>query len=303
MAVYNAGPFLRPAIEGVIAQDFEDWELIAIDDHSTDGSFEQLKSFRDERIRILRNETNKGNVYTRNRGIGEARGELVAMHDHDDISDPRRLGRQVRFLTRHTAYGMVGTGFWRMDASGAAYRRVTVPASDIAICRTMVTSNPISSGSVMIRRRLVQHLGGYREFFPAEDYDLWIRVAQVALIANLPDALYYWRIHDRAASSTRSVQQEQVARSLRDQIQQRWLDEAHYVGGAGLDSGIPERVTRYARARARACVSPVGQSRPRRLMFFAGMSCPALRAGESAGLLLGDGFRLGADAVRRRFHR
>src|SRR5262245_21907442 len=108
--VYNRVQYVAVAIESILAQHFTNFELLLIDDGSTDGSLEVLRSYTaDPRVRLLRNESNLGIPRTRNKGVALARGEYVAMLDSDDYAYPTRLGRQVDFLDRHPDYALVGT--------------------------------------------------------------------------------------------------------------------------------------------------------------------------------------------------
>ena len=99
--VYNREAYVGAAIESVLRQSFQDFEILLIDDGSTDLSVEVLRSYDDRRIRVVRNERNLGQPETRNRGLALARGQYVAMLDSDDVARPDRLSRQVAFLDRH----------------------------------------------------------------------------------------------------------------------------------------------------------------------------------------------------------
>src|SRR5262245_820186 len=101
MAAYNGGNLIRESINSVLAQSFTDFEMIIIDDCSTDDTPEVLRSYTDQRLRILRNEVNLGVVGTRNRGLEEAHGDYIAILDQDDVSRPNRLAAQVAYLDSH----------------------------------------------------------------------------------------------------------------------------------------------------------------------------------------------------------
>src|SRR5258708_7569819 len=109
MPVYNAAPFVREAVESILAQTLGDFELIMIDDASTDGSPEILARFTDPRCRLLTNANNLGAAETKNRGIAEARGEFLAFLDADDVATPQRLARQLEWLRAHPAVGLLGS--------------------------------------------------------------------------------------------------------------------------------------------------------------------------------------------------
>ena len=120
MGAYNGERFLRPAIESILNQTFRDFELIVIDDCSTDATPRILREFKDDRMRVVRNERNLGIAKTLNKGIAIARGEYVALQDHDDLSQPDRFSKQVAFLETHPRVGMVGSRVNLIDESGVA---------------------------------------------------------------------------------------------------------------------------------------------------------------------------------------
>jgi len=120
MAVYNAARFLREAIASILTQTYRDFEVIVVDDASSDDSLSILHSFGDPRMRIIRHHTNVGAALSRNDALIAARGELIAIMDADDVCAPTRLERQVAFLDVHPEVGLVGCGVYdNIDASGA----------------------------------------------------------------------------------------------------------------------------------------------------------------------------------------
>ena len=124
--VYNRRAFIGPAIESMLAQTFEDFELLIVDDGSTDGGLEIMRSYEDPRVRVVANERNQGIPKTRNRGLELARGEYIALLDSDDVSVPDRLARQVEFLDRNPLYAEVGAWSQAMDESGTPLRSVKI---------------------------------------------------------------------------------------------------------------------------------------------------------------------------------
>src|ERR1039457_4802694 len=130
MGAYNGERFIRTAIESILNQTFRDFELIVIDDCSTDSTPQILREFNDDKLRVVRNERNLGIAETLNNGIAVARGEYVALQDHDDISLPARLECQVAFLDRNTQVGMVGSGCSVIDEVGTLVAHVPVEYDD-----------------------------------------------------------------------------------------------------------------------------------------------------------------------------
>jgi glycosyltransferase involved in cell wall biosynthesis len=210
MPVYNAGRYLGPAIESILQQTFRDFELLIVNDASTDGCEEILRSFSDNRIRILENENNLGLAKSLNRGLQAAAGELIARQDADDLSHSKRLESQVQFLRAHPDIALVGTQALIIDESGR-YKRVLLdrPHEHIAIKWDLLFDNSFVHTSVMFRKTIVRdNLGGYDPSYAAcEDYELWSRIAEVCHVANLPHHLVSHRMH---SSSKREVTEQSV---------------------------------------------------------------------------------------------
>src|SRR5665213_836599 len=119
MPVHNGGEFLKDAIDSILSQTWKDIELIIIDDGSTDTSADIIKSYRDDRIKSIR-QTNHGLAYTLNKGLGLAKGDFIARMDQDDISLPSRLEKQMQYMAYNTKLGVLGTFFTYMDEQGSS---------------------------------------------------------------------------------------------------------------------------------------------------------------------------------------
>jgi glycosyltransferase involved in cell wall biosynthesis len=204
LAVHNGGPLLDEAIHSILSQTFGDFELLVIDDGSTDDSYKRAAAFNDPRIRIIRNETNIGLTRSLNRGLAEARGEYVARQDADDISRPNRFAAQMQFLRENRDVVLVGTSAVRINPKGAKIGTNDMPTTHEAIRWASLVDNPFLHTSVMFRRAVVQQeCGGYdEEFSVCQDYALWTRIAAKHRVANLPERLVLMREH--ANSMTRS---------------------------------------------------------------------------------------------------
>lgn len=202
LPVHNGGAYLDAAVRSILGQTFPDFELLAIDDGSTDGSGEVLRGYRDPRLRLVENSRNLGIVETLNRGLSLARGEYIARMDSDDISLPERFERQSRFLDAHPEVGVVGTSGGLIDGREESLGSFRYPLSHEAICFSLHFFNPLAHPSVMMRREVVLSSGGYRSVglsrgetsFP-EDYDLWWRLSDLTRLANLPNRLLLLRKH------------------------------------------------------------------------------------------------------------
>lgn len=193
MPVYNGMPFLPDAIDGVLAQTLEALELILVENGSTDGSGAVVRAAaqRDPRVRVLSFARPLGIVGAANAGIRAARAVLVARHDQDDLSDRRRLERQVAALERDPLAVAVGAICDGIDAHGRRIR----PADRWRLLRRSPLP-PFPHGSVCIRREAFERAGGYREGTHTwEDIDLFLRLSRLGRVLVVPEALYHYRYH------------------------------------------------------------------------------------------------------------
>jgi GT2 family glycosyltransferase len=209
MPNHNGGPWLAEAVDSVLAQTLADFELLVIDDGSTDGSPELLDRYArlDPRVKLIR-QPRRGLTEALNRGLAAARAPLFARLDSDDIARPMRLQRQAAFLDAHPDIGLVGSWARQIDVNGRP-RGERKPRTDPAdLARDLERANPFVHSSIMARTGLLRGLGGYRPVFEAaEDYDLWLRLAEAAEVANLPEFLISYRMHDGAVSQRKALRQ------------------------------------------------------------------------------------------------
>jgi glycosyltransferase involved in cell wall biosynthesis len=196
MAVFNGEKYLRQAIASILTQTFGDFELLIVDDGSTDRTGEIVRSYRDPRLRLIENGRNLGLSRSLNSAIAQARGRYIARLDADDVAEPARFEQQVRFLERHGDVAVVGCQYHIIAADGRITGHRRVPCSDIEIRWMLDFCTPFAHSSVMMRRQaLQQEPGPYDEsLFYAMDYDLWIRLAERGRLANLGDVLLRWRM-------------------------------------------------------------------------------------------------------------
>lgn len=211
MSMRNAAQFLAPAICSVLAQSLNDFEFLILDDGSTDDSLAIAQGFaeQDPRIRIIARE-NRGLVTSLNQLLAEARAPLVARFDADDICLPDRFAQQASFLTAHPDHGLVGANTLMIDALGqpAPNPPFTRPISDAQLRESFESGPNLCHSVVMYRRDLVLALGGYRAAYRhAEDYDLWLRLAEVTKLANLPQPLLRYRLSPDQVSARHVVEQ------------------------------------------------------------------------------------------------
>jgi glycosyltransferase involved in cell wall biosynthesis len=189
LAARNEADAIGAAIGSIREQTFERWELIVVDDGSTDGTRDVVEAVGDPRIRLLVRPVS-GLPRSLNAGIAEARAPLVARQDADDISLPNRIERQVAFLDERPDVGVVGTAWIEMDRADAVVQpRTRVVAGRL---NDVITKfNPVAHTTAMFRRELVEGVGGYDERLPyAADYDLWLRLAAAgSTLWNLDETL------------------------------------------------------------------------------------------------------------------
>ena len=205
LPVYNAEAYVREAVESILAQSFTDFELIAINDGSTDGSGAILRELaaRDTRI-VLVERPNDGLVSALNSGIKIARADLIARMDADDVSMPERFALQHDRMVQEPELAVLGSFIRVMDKAGDIIRLGEYPLTPKAVARCLEHGGcPVAHPAVMMRRDAVLKVGGYRKAFcHAEDYDLWLRISDLGYaIASLPQPLLNYREHGANVSA------------------------------------------------------------------------------------------------------
>jgi len=203
IAVYNGERFLREALDSVLAQTFTDFELLVVNDGSTDETATILESYSDGRIRIITNRRNIGVVGSLRRGLNYARGEYIARIDADDIALPERLEKQVEYLDLHPEVGMVSSRCLVIDGDGRLVSSSSAQTPE-EIYYLLAFHDPIYNPTVTFRKALVLSLGGYGDdsVNRVEDYDLWVRISRRAKIVELDEILAQYRIHSANLTNT-----------------------------------------------------------------------------------------------------
>lgn len=195
LSVRNGGADLPKAISTIIEQTFGNFELIAINNGSTDETGSFLDRIEDPRVRVY-HQADAGFAAALNRGISLARGRYIARQDHDDWALPTRIEKQVRFLDAHPDYGLIGTRAEIWIGDRPTERVHDHPTEDAALRFELLFNNPFVHSSVMMRKAALDQVGGYstdpaRQ--PPEDYELWSRLARCCRVTNLPERLTIYR--------------------------------------------------------------------------------------------------------------
>lgn len=203
--VYNRRRFVAEAIDSVLAQTFEDFELLLVDDGSTDGSQTVVRQYDDPRVRLIENSENLGIAAARNRGIEAACGEYVAFLDSDDRALPARLTQQVAFLDRHSDVAAVGSWIRWIDDTGTARGKTKRKASDPdQIAAERLFRSCLENSTATARTDVLRAYPHREDYRLGSDYDLWARIAADYRLAALPQVLVERRQHDSQASDDRS---------------------------------------------------------------------------------------------------
>jgi glycosyltransferase involved in cell wall biosynthesis len=217
LPVYNSQRYLRLAIESILTQTFDDFELLALDDGSNDNSLSILCEFEanDSRVRVLSRE-NRGLVATLNELIAVSCGRYLARMDSDDICRPRRFEKQVAFLEAHPECVVVGSKCLAIDPEGMPIREFVGHFVHDEIDAALISGGGqgrMSHPSVMMRREAIVQVGCYREEYRfAEDVDLFLRLAEIGKLANIPEVLILYRLHLNSVCHAHSEEQRNVGR-------------------------------------------------------------------------------------------
>ncbi|MEM0993255.1 MAG: glycosyltransferase [Bacteroidota bacterium] len=212
LPVFNGAKYLRTAVESILNQSYSDFELLVLDDASTDDTIAIIESYEDKRIRLLKAEKNEGIVARLNEGIRQAKGKYIARMDADDISMPHRLERQIQFLQTHSMVALVGSNAYLIDEQNRQQRQATqLPLSSESIQVRLLFKTAFLHPSVMIRTEIVRSFLYDVDFQFIEDYELWLRMKE-HLLANIEEPLLYYRFH---ASNTHATKQQQIKAAYR----------------------------------------------------------------------------------------
>ncbi len=226
MPVFNGGKYLQLAIESVLNQTYTNFELVIVNDGSTDNSKEIIEGVNDNRI-VLINQNNKGVSIALNNGIRKAKGEYIARMDSDDICFPERLKKQIEFFEKNPDYVVVGSNALIIDQDGAF-----IYESNNPILFNPLTNlyPPLFHSSVMFRRKDIINCGYYNEevshLNAFEDQLLWIDMMELGKIGNLEESLLQYRVHPSSVTSKLGKEGKLISQLLTEYKKTRKLDKA-----------------------------------------------------------------------------
>jgi glycosyltransferase involved in cell wall biosynthesis len=214
MPVYNTAKYLNEAIDSILNQTYKDFEFIIIDDCSTDGSLDIIKTYSDDRIILIENETNKGYVYGLNYALSFAKGKYIARMDSDDISLPNRFKRQFYLLENNTWVTICGTFMEKIHNS----EQINYPISHNEIKVRFLENSCLSHPTVMFRKSFIidNNLIYDEKMIPTEDYDLWTKMScNNAYFFNIPERLVKYRIHKNQITNIKEIQRIRYANQIK----------------------------------------------------------------------------------------
>ena len=246
MPIYKTDEkYLRQAIESILSQTFGDFEFLILDDCPDDAREDIVKSYKDIRIKYIKNEINLGITPTRNKLIEFSKGEYLAIMDHDDVSRPNRFAKQVEYLDSNPEVGVVGSNVHMICSN----RDIVYPSKDQDIKTTLMMKCAIVHPSSMVRKSvLTDNNIRYNEHYsPSEDYKLWCDLIDVTNFYNIPEVLFNYRDHKANTSNKQNSKMEEASFNIRAENEFKYpvlwkkyvLTKARFVKLIRLFSFIP----------------------------------------------------------------
>ncbi|MES2986075.1 MAG: glycosyltransferase family 2 protein [Patescibacteria group bacterium] len=204
MCTFNRAHFIAQAIDSVLKQSYQAWELLILDDCSTDNTRDIVQPYlRDSRIIYIKNDHNLGITPNRNKALSLSTGTYIAVLDSDDFwIDAGKLADQVKFLETHKDHVLVGTNMIIVSEQGKMLKKTHYPTSDYVIKMFLLLKNFFCHSSIMYRKQEIMIAGGYNQLLAIwEDYDLWLKLGRKYKLANLPSHATAYRKHNNQSNS------------------------------------------------------------------------------------------------------
>lgn len=259
LTCYNHLRFLRACLESVEAQTYRDFEIIALDDGSTDGSREFLAKYANdakepEKVKAILNEANLGTYGSLNRGLKEASGEFVAILNDDDLWAPQKLERQLALFAEHPKVGLAHTDGWFIDGEGKrmagsplGFEFPRTETGDVLLA--LLYQNKIIASAALVRRECFEKLGGFDEaYFGSGDWQMWLRIAEEWEVGFVNEPLTFYRVHGGNASH----RLERIWKD--DEMLREWIRSRYPVHEK---KGYERTALRHAIAHNEACLGTV----------------------------------------------
>lgn len=228
MTAYNCEKYIKEAVDSMLNQTFSDFELIILDNQSSDATVNMVRLFKDERIVLVQNRENLGQTKALNLGLKMAKGEYIARMDADDYSYPERLELQYDFLSKNKNIAVVGAQYLEMNEEGKTLRPFYLPTDPLEIKCYLIGAPELSYHCVphpivLMRKAPLLDVGGYDERFIAQDFNLWMRLARKYEFANLSEVLFKYRIRQgNQTQNLRSTFQKDCAKTIYENISHYW---------------------------------------------------------------------------------
>lgn len=239
MPVYNCELYIKEAIESILNQSYTNFELLIIDDASTDSTVQIIREFADSRIKLIVKPENSGYTHSLNFGVQLAKGKYIARMDGDDSSILDRFEKQVALLEMNENVVLCGGCFQTIGSNTI----IQLPEYHDAIKLHFLSGNCIAHPSVMIRKAALEQLDVVYDVTkePAEDYDLWTRLAFIGELHNLQEVLLKYRVHNNQVSSQRARLQKQhdctIKRNLYQKLDYTFTEKEQTVFDQLLENG------------------------------------------------------------------
>ncbi len=245
MPAFNAATYVRESIDSILIQTYGNFELIVADDASTDKTRAIVDSYTDTRILTDHNTVNLGYLKTCNKLFDRCRGDFITFQDADDISHPHRLERQLDVFLEDETLGLVGTWAKNIGPVGKFLSYDSRPVLHEDIRSEGLSRNPVCGATAMLKRQVLQEIGGYRPFFDRlayEDYDWVLLISEKFRCYNIPEHLYYYRQHQ--ASYSKRIEPR---RFVSDSLVRYLAKQRQTLGKDDLQRGEPEKVEELLR--------------------------------------------------------
>src|ERR1700741_216548 len=225
MPAYNAAAFIGEAISSILDQSYTNFELIIINDGSTDSTENEIALFEDERIHYFKNEKNIGLIASLNNGIDLCKGEFIVRMDADDICIFERIEKQVQFMQQNPGVAVAGSWYYAFTLADGV--EVTGKKDPDILKSTLIFNTPLCHPATIIRKSILDKykLRYDPEYRHLEDYELWMRISKYAQLSNVQEFLFRYRSHDTQIS----VQHNQYQKDKADALRGKYLEEMGFV--------------------------------------------------------------------------